>query len=680
VRKFILKPAARRRRWEAPRARTGRRLIPVIVVAVLLSGWPNAAFAACPPGCSSNTWASALYAKWAEKKAKIAEWMKQANNVLNVTSAFSGTFDKFRDDSDKQWSRVTAVQHAGSAVQGSTLMNLSKNQNGVIIDSKINGIVAGKTAKIAASPNDTTLCNTIITLQGAVITYSFALAVENALTASMEALGLGPNADFNGPQYGGFANQLSCPPTDPNDPRHNDPKTGISQNNPSADCLETTDSQLDENFEAQRSFMAAWKYCIRAMGPRPTPPSGAAILTPEGISITAGWNHCASAQSVFIRQCAKMVAKHTRPNCVEAQYKQMCADSMAACEAAAALGANLPFSCKQAMTKYQSELAARLACFGRAKLKWGSTERGEALKEQNECDAAYKRWQKQQAKEQQNFISAMGSLNKIKACWPHKTTVSPVIKDGASGGGVPTATSSSAASAATSGTSAGGATGGSVYEGADISARIVSGEGFVLELPPLGEFTYTTADGKIVKVKIPVPTANPSGHGVEPSMLFIPTGPDTTNANSNTGASPATNTMPKDSYTPDEQKILDIIDKWKNANVPYVPGGTTLNGADCSGAPVGIIREYGIPVDHFTTSTIKDSPWFDRVDGGVAAIQPGNIYIVNWAGDHMVMVAPNGSVVAGHTYGVPFGDANIANTTKYEGYAPTVYKLKTNPT
>ncbi len=213
------------------------------------------------------------------------------------------------------------------------------------------------------------------------------------------------------------------PVTDPNCE-----KGAIDSDNPKLDIV------AREAHTAQKAFMAAWKYCVRAMGSRVTPPSGDAITTHQGLTTVASWHHCAGVQSNFIRSCARMLAKHTKPNCsykdeeTGVTFDQLCNESALACDAASVLDTNLPFNCRLPMSLYQSEYASHMACFGRHKLLGevngvGANNR----KGRNICQVGYDLWQAQLAKEKSAFVKAQRELVEMRECWPNNN-ISPAVQ------------------------------------------------------------------------------------------------------------------------------------------------------------------------------------------------------------------------------------------------------------
>jgi RHS repeat-associated protein len=123
--------------------------------------------------------------------------------------------------------------------------------------------------------------------------------------------------------------------------------------------------------------------------------------------------------------------------------------------------------------------------------------------------------------------------------------------------------------------------------------------------------------------------------------------------------------------TPAQQAaIKQAAQDWVRSKVPYVWGGDTKAGADCSGALSAIYNQAGLNVGRFTSASIKSSPYFSPAKG---APQIGDIGVYAHHVDLYGGYTGPGKNVwsAFHTGGPPFGPAN----SSWFG-TPTWYRYK----
>ena len=110
--------------------------------------------------------------------------------------------------------------------------------------------------------------------------------------------------------------------------------------------------------------------------------------------------------------------------------------------------------------------------------------------------------------------------------------------------------------------------------------------------------------------------------------------------------------------TPAQQAAVAAAARdWSNSHVPYVFGGTTKKGADCSGAVSSIFAQAGINIGRMTSGEFKHSPLFSPATGapqvGDVGVYPGHVDL--YGGD----TGPGKDVwSAYHTGGPVFGPAN----------------------
>ena len=427
-------------------------------------------------------------AHWVEKQGNWLKMFGFLGVFIDGANATLKLLGEIRDRFVEKTDLLMAVKHVDNALAHMEKKTLQRDKKLSDIDAKANVFSSKIVGRHTANDfGELAYCNNVTARKGPAIVYPFTIFIENTVTAANEALFLGSGADGDGPYYAAFGRLLSCPSNDPNDPRHLDPRTGLRQMEYPEECLDEDDifegaditarivtgeilelmmppfvdqevtlpdgakhkikiPKVDESlleaksgdpanadaeeyareaFRAQKAFMAGWKYCVRAMGSRMTPPAGSGITTAQGIVTTAGWHHCASVQSNFIRACAKMLAKHTKPNCAYSDeqsgvtFDELCTVSLMACDAAKALDATLPFNCRAPLSLYEAEYASHMACFAQLRLMGDNNRpRPNDRHGKDICSVAYEKWQTRIEKEKAAFVAAQEQLASMRDCWP----------------------------------------------------------------------------------------------------------------------------------------------------------------------------------------------------------------------------------------------------------------------
>ncbi|MBA3113078.1 RHS repeat protein, partial [Salmonella enterica] len=80
-----------------------------------------------------------------------------------------------------------------------------------------------------------------------------------------------------------------------------------------------------------------------------------------------------------------------------------------------------------------------------------------------------------------------------------------------------------------------------------------------------------------------------------------------------------------------KESIKAAAEDWVSSNVPYVYGGTTKSGADCSGSVSSIYKQAGIDIGRLTSRQFAHNPNFSPVNGvpalGDVGVYPGHVVI-----------------------------------------------------
>jgi hypothetical protein len=447
-------------------------LLAFVFLVMLLTGAAAPRPAWAQDCCSSG--AAATWSTWLQEKAEMLKEITIIGDMLNIIQFFFDAFKDFVKLFGEKIDLLTATVHIDQSLQSVVQLNLAKQQVGVTIDSTINGVVTQTAVDRYRNPYSKVDCYTYLMRQG-LANFNFTSTVANALLEMTEKRYLGPDRDGNGPQWAADAIKgMGCSPS--GDVPANYPRGIPSASVPPDSCKDTTgkyeglltSSRLisgaytlevppfkpqtivgpkvsftanvpnpDPNNQYQMWWMAAAAWLNNLVGARPTPPSGAAILTPEGIAASAQWNHCASVESALAKQCADLIAKYTRPNCNDAneraKYRSLCDLGYQTCNAAAIAGIKISdypdINCVKGLSKYQFEFLANLVCLTSETAKQhalGGASTQQNTQANNQCAIAWMTWQDQLISEQNACSEVAAKLAKLD-CWPDVKSY-PTIK------------------------------------------------------------------------------------------------------------------------------------------------------------------------------------------------------------------------------------------------------------
>ncbi len=180
----------------------------------------------------------------------------------------------------------------------------------------------------------------------------------------------------------------------------------------------------DKENAAQLFWMAAIQYCYQLAGPRPSPPHGRDMATPAGRVARAQWNHCASLQNAFIKQCADRVGNLSRPDCSVSELKPYCDELQKACYSAQ----NADFQPGSVASKcgkgYSLNQAVHDLCHpmcGSGRQEQSSAMGGatdpEMQKSRGSCQIVSDSGETRSLTEDMAFLAAVKSMKKLNECW-----------------------------------------------------------------------------------------------------------------------------------------------------------------------------------------------------------------------------------------------------------------------
>ena len=116
-----------------------------------------------------------------------------------------------------------------------------------------------------------------------------------------------------------------------------------------------------------------------------------------------------------------------------------------------------------------------------------------------------------------------------------------------------------------------------------------------------------------------------------------------------------TDTWGLDLTTEQKTRVISTARDWTNSHVPYVYGGSTKQGADCSGSISGIYKQSGIDIGRRSSQEFRDDPFTPAtvpLQTGDIGVYQGHV-VVFGGGD----TGTSGTDVwsASHTGGPDFG-------------------------
>ncbi|WP_301100303.1 hypothetical protein, partial [Propionivibrio sp.] len=278
---------------------------------------------------------------------EVAQWVAQAKSWLTEFAMLSelitlkGILDDVIGDN---LNTIANIFSAGQEAEAELRTRLTQ----ATVEADAQQGAAEKAAKLASEKTPPTkqnqqLCNIITTRQAPIALNLFTKMLAAKITEQIGNRYRGPGADGSGPQYAADERDLRCGkvngvktanPLDgyparcvPDDPDLIDadlkmptydtvlvmppllPQTITTASGPVTINVPSPyevddDGRVNEDYKAQQLWVAAVNYCYFAAGPRPTPPSGADLNSPEGIARTAAFDRAQALESTFVAQCA----------------------------------------------------------------------------------------------------------------------------------------------------------------------------------------------------------------------------------------------------------------------------------------------------------------------------------------------------------------------------------------
>ena len=108
----------------------------------------------------------------------------------------------------------------------------------------------------------------------------------------------------------------------------------------------------------------------------------------------------------------------------------------------------------------------------------------------------------------------------------------------------------------------------------------------------------------------------------------------------------------------DGQRLAEYASSSKFLGIPYVYGGASLSGFDCSGFVMYVFNQFGVSLPHSASAMYGYGVSVDKAD-----LQPGDVlFFKSTSGSgigHVGIYIGNGEFVNAHTYGTPLGISDL---------------------
>jgi len=315
-------------------------------------------------------------------------------------------------------------------------------------------------------PKDKYACKKLLAQQGPLTAEQFMQEVLDQAAEALRGMYRGPYDDGSGPHYAANeernrCNIKVCNPLDGYEAKCTDTKTVVGSVKRSL-----TDSDLspfamdgsivlemprmktkeievakgikenivvpDPQTPEQKMWVGALNYCFQLAGPRPTPPTGKAMVTIEGLRQRALFNQNLSIQGGTTLPCLSLLAYHTRPTSDSVSHKAIREDENSRC-----LGARNNMSdwevknkfdnCTKGLSYYQIDYIKHIMC--KSLQNYLAQSRASAIYSTmspsvTACSAAWNSWQVKLSMIQGSLGGAAAATLETEEMWKdiHKET------------------------------------------------------------------------------------------------------------------------------------------------------------------------------------------------------------------------------------------------------------------
>lgn len=440
------------------------RLMVVLLLAWTLSlGAPRQASACCGDGVIAGMMTEA--AVGSETATMLVEWGKRAAawikefaflaDIINGINAFTDTFKK-------EITTLGALINGGQQGLAELMMRLTQGMvNGMdeVAGAKVAAEIAGKNTP--PTNDNQQLCNLVVAGSATGASMWTHQIIAKATGDMLAQRYRGRGADGNGPQYASDERNIRCGKGAGGFPTAN-PIDGYP-----AECVNKDPTLTDADIvyskalsglevlqmptlvpvpvtvfigppiityvpkpvtRAEKLYVAALNFCAFAAGPRPSPPHGKDLESPEGIARTASFDHALAVESVFTTQCTKRVAYLTRPNCTDPvqsadpSIDKVCKATKLACKAFVAAGGTLTpdIDCDKGLSPRQEEWIKHMKCTTNqfyTSAAGAGVNHGMMMDFSTMCDLSNTTWQAKQADDEAALVAAMKGMQEMQGLY-----------------------------------------------------------------------------------------------------------------------------------------------------------------------------------------------------------------------------------------------------------------------
>lgn len=420
-----------------------------ILCLILLSGTGAALIAPRPAWAVSVTDSGANGADAAGAAQDAAEWSQNTTDLQTLLKLLQTYHLEIKNWFAKVLSDKTQSTKVESAAMQGYLKTREKMTDKDVDDNTKDVLLtnAARASMKNVLPKGQRLCNNIMIGQLKMTTEAFERSLTRAIVSAIEQMYRGPGEDGAGPQYARDQHQLRCQAKLGNAIDYPDECVDKSTKGTDGRSIQDADLRIatitggqvlempafksvtingasfrvpDPQNAEQKFWTAGFYYCFNMAGPRPSPPYGKELDTPEGRVKYVRWENCAAKQSGLIEGCSKLLAHHTRPG---PTMTTLVAEQKKRCEAAKKEQIQIPASfddCNKGVSAYQAAYIEQAQC---KNPQYYISQKSAGAKDPKlmnviiDCAMSWSVWKETEASLLGGVLDGAAGLLDIQACW-----------------------------------------------------------------------------------------------------------------------------------------------------------------------------------------------------------------------------------------------------------------------